>query len=103
MSLDKILAGELCEVTFRRRATNGEKRVEIVGDFNLWSPHTHHMAAVGDTRSIMVELVPGRTYRFRYPLDDARWENDWQADEYVDNLRGGQDSLVDLTAITPTG
>jgi hypothetical protein len=59
------------------------------------------MTSVGDTWSVMVPLMPGRTYRFRYLIDDARWENDWEADDYVDNAHGGQDSLVDLTAIVP--
>ena len=60
------------------------------------------MTPVGDTWSTTVPLVPGQTYRFRYLIDDARWENDWEADDYVDNAHGGQDSLVDLRAITPT-
>ncbi len=44
-----------------------------------------------------VVLGAGRTYRFRYLLDDERWENDWEADSYVPNEFGGDDSVLDLT------
>ena len=44
-------------------------------------------------------MAVGRRYRFRYLLDGRRWENDWEADDYVDNDHGGQDSVVDLTTI----
>jgi hypothetical protein len=44
-------------------------------------------------------LDAGRAYRFRYLLDDQRWENDWAADAYLPNSFGGDDSVVDLTAL----
>ena len=40
MSIQKRRDGDQCAVTFRRRATNGETCVAIVGDFNGWS-RTH--------------------------------------------------------------
>ena len=43
-----------------------------------------------------VLLEPGRSYRFRYYLGDGKWENDWDADSYVDNEFGGADSVVTL-------
>jgi 1,4-alpha-glucan branching enzyme len=103
MSLGKRPVDGLCEVTFRRRTTNGEARVAVVGDFNHWSPHEHRMVHIGDVWSLTVALAPGRAYRFRYLVDDARWENDWEADDYVDNAFGGQDSVVDLVALAPPG
>jgi len=102
MPIDKHPSVECCEVTFRRRATNGETAVAIVGEFNGWSRDTHPMIATGDSWSLTITLNPGRTYRFRYLLDDVRWGNDWEADDYVDNAHGGQDSVVDLTATTPS-
>jgi hypothetical protein len=41
-----------------------------------------------------VTLAGNSTYRFRYLLDDERWENDWSADDYVANEFGGDDSVV---------
>jgi hypothetical protein len=48
---------------------------------------------------VTVVLDAGRTYRFRYMLDGQRWDNDWAADAYVGNNFGGDDSVVDLTAL----
>jgi hypothetical protein len=33
-------------------------------------------------------------YKFRYLIDDSRWENDWNADRYIPNSFGSEDSLV---------
>ena len=44
-----------------------------------------------------LELPAGRRWRFRYLLDGQRWENDWAADDYLPNVHGGDDSVVDLT------
>jgi hypothetical protein len=41
-------------------------------------------------------LEAGRSYRFRYCLDNSRWENDWEADGYEPNAFGSDDSLLDL-------
>ncbi len=46
-----------------------------------------------------VGLDAGRAYRFRYLLDGQRWDNDWAADAYEPNDFGGDDSVVDLTAL----
>jgi hypothetical protein len=40
----------------------------------------------------------GHPYRFRYLLDESRWENDWKADRYEPNPFGSDDSIVDLVA-----
>ena len=55
----------------------------------------------GDELVARLALAPGRTYRYRYLLDGDRWENDWNADAYVPNGFGGEDSVLDLTATTP--
>ena len=73
----------------------------MVGDFNDWSPGAHPMSGGPEGWSCTLTLAVGRRYRFRYLLDDGRWENDWEADDYVDNDHGGQDSVVDLTTIEP--
>jgi hypothetical protein len=48
---------------------------------------------------VTVGLDAGRAYRFRYLLDGQRWDNDWAADAYQPNDFGGDDSVVDLTAL----
>ena len=72
----------------------------VCGEWDGWATDAHPMEVVkeGGFR-VTVELPAGRTYRFRYLLDGERWENDWAADAYVPNGFGGDDSVVDLTAL----
>jgi hypothetical protein len=69
----------------------------VVGDFNDWSHDAHPMERDGDQFIARIPLPPGRSYRYRYLLDGARWENDWSADGYEPNEFGGDDSVLDLT------
>jgi 1,4-alpha-glucan branching enzyme len=46
--------------------------------------------------SLTVALDSGRSYRFRYLLDDGRWENDWEADAYAPNKFDSEDSIVEV-------
>jgi hypothetical protein len=41
-----------------------------------------------------VTLESNKEYHFRYFLDGDRWENDWNADKYVPNSHGSDDSVV---------
>ena len=83
-------------VTFRIPAEARATKAQIAGDFNDWIPTDMEVADAGGYE-ISLELASGRSYRFRYLLDNERWENDWQADSYVPNEFGGDDSLIDLT------
>ena len=90
-------------VTFELHPAVGAGQAAVCGDWNDWSTRADLMArdAEGGFR-LAVELDAGRAYRFRYFLDDCRWENDWAADAYIGNHFGGEDSIVDLTAIDRT-
>ena len=84
-------------VTFEVDPAVGAERAYVCGDFNDWSQDTHAMARNGDGGfTLTVALDAGRSYRFRYYLDGERWENDWNADSYVENEFGGADSLLNL-------
>jgi DNA-directed RNA polymerase subunit K/omega len=89
--------GNLCKVTFRLPsiAAPRAKSVCIVGDFNNWSLHGHRMKKLknGDY-GITLNLKPGREYQFRYFIDESRWENDWNADKYVQSPLGDSDNSV---------
>jgi 1,4-alpha-glucan branching enzyme len=88
-----------CKVTFKlsRIATPQADKVCIAGEFNNWNTRATPMKKLksGDF-SITLELEPGREYQFRYLIDDARWENDWNADAYVRNPYGYCDNSVVL-------
>jgi 1,4-alpha-glucan branching enzyme len=89
--------GNTCRVTFELPAEVGAEQVNLCGDFNAWSLSETPMTKRKDGRfSTTVTLSGGRSYRFRYLIDGARWENDWAADAYVPNDFGGEDSVVEL-------
>jgi hypothetical protein len=96
--IKSVGANSRASVRFSLDPRVGAKRASVCGEWNGWSKDVDVMdrdAAGGF--SLVVDLEPGRAYRFRYLLDDSRWENDWDADAYVPNDFGGDDSLVDLT------
>lgn len=86
-----------CRVTFRLpgEAAPGSHTVTIVGDFNSWSADEMPMKKLksGDYQ-IVLRLASNREYRFRYLIDNNRWENDWCADKYIENPFGCDDSVV---------
>ncbi|MBN1669353.1 MAG: isoamylase early set domain-containing protein [Anaerolineales bacterium] len=87
--------GRSCRVTFELPAEVHASTVALCGEFNDWDPQKHQLKRRKDgSFSITISLEPGNSYRFRYWLDGARWENDWDADGYVVNEFGSEDSLV---------
>ncbi|WP_229022995.1 isoamylase early set domain-containing protein [Actinomarinicola tropica] len=86
-----------CKVTFELASEIGATGAHVCGDFNDWSPSATPMKRRKDgTLTATVTLETGRRYRFRYLLDDGRWENDWAADGYAPNDYGGDDSVVEV-------
>jgi len=86
--------------TFRLPRIEGVESATVVGEFNDWSETANPMDLDDAGFSTKIPLTPGRTYRFRYLLDGERWENDWNADAYVPNEFGGDDSVIDLRDTT---
>ena len=74
---------EVCDVTFRFRLTTeaDASTINLCGEFNNWGTTANPMRRLKDgTFVITLPLKIGRSYRFRYLLDDERWENDDAAD-----------------------
>jgi 1,4-alpha-glucan branching enzyme len=85
------------KVTFRLPAAAGATVAWVAGEWNDWSQVADAMQPNEDgVLECALLLDPGRAYRFRYYLGDDKWENDWDADAYVDNEFGGADSVVVL-------
>ena len=92
--------GSRASVTFTLDPRVGAQTAAVCGEWNDWSPSADVMRRDAEGGfSVTVELEAGRAYRFRYLLDDVRWDNDWAADAYLANSFGGDDSVVDLTAL----
>ncbi len=87
-------------VTFTVDPRVGAQAAAVCGEWNGWSADAGVMDRDAEGGfSVTVELDAGRAYRFRYLLDGQRWDNDWAADAYVRNDFGGDDSVVDVTAL----
>jgi 1,4-alpha-glucan branching enzyme len=82
------------KVTFTLPREVEADSVALCGDFNDWSPTAHPLKKYKDGHfGVSVSLASG-VYRYRFLIDGARWENDWQADEYAPNEYGSDDSIV---------
>ncbi len=87
-------------VTFTLDPGVGAQTAAVCGEWNDWSGDADVMRRDAEGEfSVTVDLEAGRAYRFRYLLDGDRWDNDWAADAYLPNGFGGDDSVVDLTAL----
>ncbi|BCE02569.1 isoamylase early set domain-containing protein [Marinicellulosiphila megalodicopiae] len=71
--------------TFRvpKKAAQGAKKINLVGEFNEWKTDSLEMQPLknGDFK-IEIQLNPGKAYQYRYLIDDKQWQNDIQADAY---------------------
>ncbi len=89
--------GRVCRVTFEYQPEPGIASIYLCGEFNDWTPDAHPLTQrKGGRFSTTISLNAGRSYRFRYLVDGGRWENDPNADEYVPNGFGSEDSVVNL-------
>ena len=90
--------GATCTVTFiiQSEQAAGIQDAHVAGDFNNWSRTETPMKKSADgTFEASVKLDAGKEYQFRYLLDDARWDNDWHADKYVQGaFRDAENSVV---------
>ena len=91
----------VCKVTFTlpKSAVEGAQEVKVLGNFNDWNwENGAPMKAEKTEYKAILELETGRSYEFRYMMDNGQWENDHQADAYVPNEYGGDNSVITLEA-----
>ena len=83
------------QVTFTLPASVDAEEVVLCGEFNNWSTNDIRLNRDDDGPwQTSLDLEPGHSYRYRYLLDGHRWENAWDADKYVSNAYGSDDSVV---------
>ncbi|WP_446009764.1 isoamylase early set domain-containing protein [Candidatus Electrothrix sp.] len=86
-----------CRVTFKYPNKEQAASAALAGDFNDWSTTGIPMRKLKDgSFSVTISLDAGCTYIFRYVLDQETWVNDLEADEYVANEHGEDNSVVML-------
>jgi 1,4-alpha-glucan branching enzyme len=70
----------------------GCQTVEVAGDFNDWIPQPPKKLRNG-LHKTTVDLEPELACQYRYRID-GDWPNDWQADDYIANGLGQDNSVV---------
>jgi 1,4-alpha-glucan branching enzyme len=68
--------------------------VSLVGDFNNWQAITMKFNKKSKSFKTKLRLPTGHQFNFRYLLNDSEWENDYQADQYLPNIFGSENSVV---------
>ena len=82
------------KVTFVLPAEVEGDTIHLVGDFNDWQTSQAMQQQKDGGWQITVDLKPDGEYQFRYLVDGQRWLNDPEADKYVPNPYGDQNSVV---------
>jgi hypothetical protein len=73
------------------------RNVNLVGEFNGWSPsRTPMKAGRGDVYKAVLELQPGASYQFRYLVNGEYWLNDESADSYASSVYGEDNCVLIL-------
>lgn len=89
--------GNNCRVWFYLPSQAEANTVHLVGDFNDWDETANPMKERKDgTFYTAVTLEAGKEYQFRYLINNERWENDWDADDYLPNDLGIENSVVSV-------
>lgn len=90
----------VCKVTFSigPEGADQAENVELVGEFSDWTKSPISMKKLKNgTFKTTIDLETGKDYQFRYVIDGAKWENDWEADSYVpNNVTYDENSVVSL-------
>ena len=87
--------GKTCRVTFKYPNEEKSESAVLIGGFNDWNMETCPMKRLKDgSFSLTIALTAGNSYRFRYVLDGVTWVNEHDADSYIANEYGSDDSLI---------
>ena len=82
-------------VTFKHAARKDADAVELLGDFNKWTPGSHEMKQRKDgSWSVTVRLPRNENFQFRYLVDGAAWATDEESDGLAPNEFGGENALL---------
>lgn len=92
-----ISENKVCKATFVLPKGTAAQAITVVGDFNGWDRQATPMTQLkSGVWKAQVKLDAGRAYQYRYLLDGREWRNDPQADRYVPNEYGEENSVVEV-------
>ena len=90
-----------CKVTFKFEPTDNNEQIDtiqVVGSFNGWGKQKKHFLKKrkDGTYSLSVNLSAESTYEYKYLVNDSQWYTDNNAENYVWNIYGSQNALVEV-------
>lgn len=90
----------ICKTTFILNGTfNSNENVRLTGDFNNWDRNCEPMKKLKQSGfSQTLNLDAGKSYQFKYLINDSVWENEPESDQLVPNGFGPEEynSLIVL-------
>ncbi|MFY8275079.1 isoamylase early set domain-containing protein [Pseudoalteromonas sp. SSDWG2] len=89
---------EEAEVTFEYMHPDA-KEVELVADFTQWQPVTMTFSKKYQVFRAKLRLPKNSEFHFRYRVNEQTWDNDYEADAYVANGFGSDNSVVSTHAV----
>ena len=100
MSIKKqfLKSKPVCKVTFSltKEEVEGAEKVQLLGDFNGWNVEEaiDLKKFKNGTYKTTIDLPIEKEYQFKYLIDSEKWENDGEADAYVNNGVSAEDNFV---------
>ncbi len=91
-----VKSRNVTKVTFELDQSVSAENVMLIADFNDWQPVSFKQAKSG-TWKLTQELEPGKSYQFRYVLeqgDQLSFINDPEADGVVANDQGTENAVI---------
>lgn len=82
-----LRSNNVCKVSFSLKNKGKDiESVKIVGDFNNWNSDCEPMKKMksGDFSQVL-SFESGKSYQFRYLINDSVWTNEPECDELVPN------------------
>lgn len=70
----------------------------LIADFNDWQAIEMKFNKKTKSFKTQIRLPKGKTFHFRYLLNNSEWVNDDQADQYIPNEFGSENSVVSTIA-----
>jgi hypothetical protein len=84
-----------CEITFEYDAD--VESVQLVASGNNWEPINFSKRRKDGVFFTKVRYPNNTEVQFRYLVDGSDWVNDPEADDYVTNEHGSQNSVINTT------
>jgi 1,4-alpha-glucan branching enzyme len=100
MSIKKVFSKTkpVCKVSFALdlNEINKAEKVAVLGDFNNWNLNEalELKKAKDGVFKGSIDLPVGKDYEFRYLLDATNWMNDLEADSFIANAFGVENSVI---------